>query len=234
MKTRIGTLTVLVIALACAPALAAPTKVHVRVEGATHTIFEGVVTTDGHQVTGGGSTSHPCDGTNGGANKTPGPTPTSALDDAAKAGGFDWAGSWSDSFQDFLVNRIATDTPTGNDYWSVAVQGKQLQVGGCQAEVTAGQEVLWAFVTPANGKHFLGLRGPHRVRAGKPFLVKAIDEQDGSPIAGARVAGHVTNSRGIAFLRFRHPGTKHLKARRSDSVRSNELDVKVLRRHRHR
>ena len=76
MKTRIGTLAVLTAVLACAPAYAAPVKVKLRVEGATKTIFEGRVTTDAHPVTGDESGPHKCDGTNGGANATPGPTAT--------------------------------------------------------------------------------------------------------------------------------------------------------------
>ena len=83
MNTRTGAGTVLALALACgtaataAPAIAAPTKVSVRIEGKTKTIFEGAVTTDVHEVDAGdGSGAHKCDGTNGGASPTAGPTAT--------------------------------------------------------------------------------------------------------------------------------------------------------------
>ena len=52
----------LVALLACATARAAPVTVNLRVEGATSTIFEGPVTTDG-KVINKGDGPHPCDGT---------------------------------------------------------------------------------------------------------------------------------------------------------------------------
>ena len=230
MKTRIGTIAVLTGALALVPAgaQAAPTKVKVRVEGATKTIFEGAVTTDVHQVDGNdGSGAHTCDGTNGGASNVPGPTATGALDDAAKLGSFSWTGSFDPSFSDFVVSKIGPDSATSSQFWGVAVQGQQLQVGGCQFKVSPGEEVLWAF-DMFSKKHILEASGPRRIRAGKAFKVKVIDGQDGKPVAGARVGGKKTNAKGVVKLRYRHIGTKRLKARKADSVRSNQLRVKVL------
>src|SRR3954463_9732234 len=107
MKTRIGTLVVLVMALACAPAWAAPVTVNLRVEGAKTTIFEGKVKTDGHQIEQDKNGPQACDGTNGGATPAAGPTITSALDDAVA-----WDGSWTASLSDFLVSRIGPDKAT--------------------------------------------------------------------------------------------------------------------------
>src|SRR3954452_8449986 len=227
MKTRIGTLAVLAAVLACAPAFAAPTKVNVRVEGAKKTIFEGAVTTDAHPVTGDNTGPHKCDGTNGGANPTPGPTVTGALDNASTKAGFSWDGSFDPSFEDFLVSRIGPDTQTSSKFWGNAVNGQPLQVGGCQFQVKRGQEVLWAY-DMFGKKHILLLRGFRKVRAGKRYAVKVKDGQNGKPVAGAKVGGKTTNKKGIARLRFKKPGVKRLKARRSDSVRSNQLRVKVL------
>jgi hypothetical protein len=228
MKTRIGTLAVLTVALAfAAPASAAPTKVKVRIEGATKTIFEGAVTTDAHPVTGDASGPHKCDGTNGGAHATPAPTATGALDDASKLANFSWSGSFDNSFEDFIVNKVANDAATSSQFWGVAVQWKPLQVGGCQFQVSSGEEVLWAYDL-FDKKFVLKLTGPRRVRAGKPFAVKVIDGQSGNPVASTRVGGKTTNTQGIAILKYRTIGTKRLKARRSDSVRSNQLNVKVL------
>src|SRR3954452_22881153 len=135
MKTRIGTLAVLAAVLACAPAFAAPTKVNVRVEGAKKTIFEGAVTTDAHPVTGDNTGPHKCDGTNGGAHPTPGPTVTGALDTASRKAGFSWAGSFDPSFEDFLVSRIGPDAKRSSSCWCNAERGEPLQVGGCQFQV---------------------------------------------------------------------------------------------------
>src|SRR5712672_261710 len=149
MKSRVGTLAVLVtaiaLALAAGAAQAAPVQVNVRIEGNTKTIFEGPVSTTAHPVTGDSTGPHTCDGTNGGAHPTAGPTATGALDDAAKLAGFTWAGSFDNSFQDFIVNRVGSDSANSSQFWGYAVNGQQPQVGGCQFLVSAGQEVLWAF-----------------------------------------------------------------------------------------
>jgi hypothetical protein len=229
MKTRIWTLAVLTAALAVAPAAqAAPTKVKVRVEGATKTIFEGTVTTDVHQLDGGdGSGAHACDGTNGGASTTPGPTATGALDDAATLGNFAWTGKFDNSFSDFIVNKVGPDAATSTKFWGVAVDGKSLEVGGCQFKVAAGQEVLWAYDLFSQ-KNILLLSGPSKARAKKAFKVRVVNGADGKPVAGATVGGKKTNASGIAKLRYRTIGTKRLKARQPGSLRSNQLRVKVL------
>ena len=82
-------------AVAAPPAVATPASVTLRVEGATSTIYEDQITTDGHDVTTATGGTHPCDGTNANANPTPGPTATAALDDAARIGGFTWDGRLS-------------------------------------------------------------------------------------------------------------------------------------------
>jgi hypothetical protein len=228
MKTRIGTLAVLTAALAFAPAAyAAPTKVKVRVEGATKTLFEGAVTTDAHPVDGGdGSGPHTCDGTNGGASTTPGPTATGALDDAAKLGSLTWSGSFDPSFSDFAVSKIGPDAQTSTQFWGVAVQWKSLQVGGCQFKVSPGEEVLWAYDL-FNKKHILRLTGPRRVHHGKRFTVKVVDGQTSKPLAHAKVGGKKTNKHGVVRLRAGHRGTIRLKAAAPKSVRSNQIAVKV-------
>jgi hypothetical protein len=230
MNTRNGTLAVLA-ALACAApasAGAAPTKLTVRVEGKAKTLVERTITTDIHPVDGGdGSGPHKCDGTNGGAGTVPGPTATSALDDAVALEGRTWGGSFSPDFDDFIVNRIGPRASTSSQFWGVAVQGKSLEVGGCQKVVTAGQEVLWAF--DSFGKKLLRASGARRVRAGKVLSVKVVDtEKNRAPVAGARIGGKKTNAKGIAKLRFRSPGTRHLKATAPKSIRSNLLTVRVL------
>jgi hypothetical protein len=227
MKTRIGTLAVLTTALACAPAQAATTTVTVRVEGATKTIFEGKVGTSVHEVTGDSTGPHKCDGTNGGAHPTPAPTATGAFDDASKKAGFDWSGSFSDSFEDFQVNTIGPDTATSSKFWGYFVNGKSPEVGGCGYQVAKGDEVLWAY-DAFNAKHILRLDGPSTTRVGKAVNVKVTDGKDGSRVEGVSVGGKKTNSKGIAKLRFKHRGTQRLKASRKDSIRSNQLRIKVL------
>ena len=232
MITRNGALTALAAAAACAAlapavATAAPTKVKVRVEGKAKTILERTVTTDVHAVDGGdGSGSHKCDGTNGGAGAVAGPTATSAMDTAIHAIGRTWAGEYSSSFDDFIVNRIGPLSSSSTQFWGVAVQGKSLEVGGCQKVVTAGQEVLWAY--DSFGKKLLHASAAKSVRVGKALSVKVVDTDKGdAPVKGATIRGAKTNAKGIAKLRFKHAGTRRFKARAPKAIRSNQITVKV-------
>jgi hypothetical protein len=230
MNTRNGALAVLAITLGCAsPAAAgapAPTTIDVRVEGKSKTIFEGPVTPATQTVDGNDGTGpHKCDGTNGAANPTAGPTPTGVMDTAIRGAGRSWQGDFSASFDDFLVNRIGPDSSTSSAFWGVAVNGKSLEVGGCQAIVQPGQEVLWAF--DSFGKKLLHASGPKQVKAGKIASIKVIDTEKGTNVAGAKIGGATTNANGVAKLRFRHRGTRRLKATAPKSIRSNALVLKV-------
>jgi hypothetical protein len=69
-----------------------PTLVNLRIEGANHTIYEAPILTSGHNVTTPSGGTHECDGLNGGANPTPGPTCTSALSSAAELANFTFDG----------------------------------------------------------------------------------------------------------------------------------------------
>jgi hypothetical protein len=227
MKTRIGALTALVAALACGTAAAAPLTVNVRVEGAHKTIFDGNVKTSPHAISKDSTGSHPCDGTNNGANSKPGPTVHSALDDASKAGHFTWAATWSTSFNDFFVTRIGPDTGTGSSFWAEAVNFKDTSVGGCQQELKPGDHVLFYFVASGTSKFTLELKGPHSAHAGRAFKVHVIDGKTGKAVKGAKVDGHRTNAHGVASLRFRRAGTERLRATLPGSVRSNVLVVRV-------
>ncbi len=203
-------------------ALAAPVNVNVRVEGATQTLFEAPVTTDGHVVEPASGGEHPCDGTNGGANPSAGPTPTAALDDGAKLGNFTWAGTWFDGFGDYSVDRVASEPATDTQFWGVFVDGIQPSVGGCQSLLKSGQEVLWAFDAFSKARA-LRLGGPSAATVGQPVTVKVTDTADGKPLADADVNGAKTGADGMASLSFSQTGIYRLKAERADAVRSSAL-----------
>jgi hypothetical protein len=222
MKSRLWALGVLTAALvAAAPAAAAPTTVNLRVEGATGTIWDGPVTTDGHAIEQDKAGPQPCDGTNNGAHPTPGPTVTSTLDDAVA-----WDGIWSNSLKDFEITRIGPDANTSTKFWGLALDFQQLQVGGCQQQVKAGDQVLIAYDLFSK-KHLLKLTGPSHATSGQKFKVKVVDGQNGQPVAGAKVGVEKTNAKGIATTSFKGAGRAVLKATKADSVRSNALIVKV-------
>ena len=217
MIRRTLALTGLIAVAGCANALAAPVTVDLRVEGATETLFEGPVTTDGHQIDG-----HPCDGTNGNANPAPGPTMTSALDDSTA----DWAGTWFDGFQDFGIDRIGPDSNdfANNRYWGYALNFAAVNVGGCQQQVAAGDDVIFGYDFFSKA-HLLKLTGPVRAATGEPVWVTVTDGQGGTPLEGATVGGRTTGADGSTSLSYATPGLYPLKAERPDSLRSNAHTV---------
>ncbi len=214
--------------VAASVAAATPVPIKLRIEGATRTIFEGTIRTEGHEVTTPSGGTHECDGTDGGANPTPGPTPTAALDSAAAKDGFTWDGTWYAAFGDYGIERIAESAQTSTEYWGVLIDYHFTELGGCQQEVKPGEEVLWAF-NAFEAAHFLKLKkGKHG-----SDTVRVTDGATGEPIEGAIVGpvnngpGVTTNAQGEATLTFTTPGDHRVKAERSDSIRSNSILIKT-------
>src|SRR5439155_15565406 len=85
---------------------------------------------------------HPCDGTNAGAHPSPGPTVTATLADAGVPGG--WHGTWNSGFSDFLIDAVAGENGSATSYWGTVRNFKPTDLGGCQEQVSAGDEVLFA------------------------------------------------------------------------------------------
>ena len=225
-----------VLLLVCGTAWAAPTTVNLRVEGATSTIFEGPVTTDGKTIVKDGNTIA-CDGTTNPGNPGPGPTVLSALDDAPIPGG------WDGKFGGEFVSRIGSEPGTDTQSWGIVLNHRPLAVSGCQQQVTTGDEVLFAFdyfmpVTFAE-RPTLQLSGPAKATTGQPMTVGVQEfelvyapfpeprEFRQGPAAGAVVEGTATGPDGTTTVTFGSPGLKRLKAERFGSVRSNGLLVCV-------
>ncbi len=218
-------LTVLALSLfAASVASATPEPIELRIEGATRTIFEGTLKTEGHMVTTQSGGTHKCDGTNDGVNPTPGPTPTAALDTAAAKYGFTWNGTWFESFEDYGVSRIAETEQTSSEFWGVLINYQFTELGGCQQIVHPHEEVLWAF-NAFEAAHFLKLKKGKR----GSNTVRVTDGMSGEPIEGATVgpinngAGATTNAQGEATVTFSTPGKHRVKAERSGSIRSNAV-----------
>ena len=211
--------------LAAAPAASAlPVTVNLRVEGPTKTVFDGPVTTDGHNVTTQAGGTHPCDGTNGGAEPQPGPTATAALDDAARLGGFTLDGPYGNfGIDDFFLERVADEQIDPNtQYWSLWINHGFSDKGGCQKRVLAGQDVLWAGI-PFSVSVPLKLAGPNSAVTGEPVSVLVTDGSTGSPQSGATVGGTTTGADGRATLSFPDEGIYRLKAEKPDTIRSNTI-----------
>ncbi len=219
--------------LACAIALAlilpaavsaAPTAVDVRIEGKSSTIFFGPVTTDGKTVTTAAGGTNPCDGSTASPPVGPGPTPNSALDDAAAKGGFTWDGPWFGT--DFFASRIAGESESPTEFWGVYVNGAMLDVGGCQHILEAGDEVLWAY-DAFSKTGALRLTAPSATQVDTPFTVRATTVAGDAPVVGASVGSATTGADGMASLSFSEPGVYVLRADKPDLVRSREARVCV-------
>ncbi len=214
------------IALAApAVATAAPTAVNVRIEGRTQTLFDGPVTTDGKVLTTASGGTHKCDGTNNGANPTPGGTPTTALNDATVQGGLTWDADYFDSLKDYFVTRVGPDPQTSSENWFVYVNDSQLETGGCQRLVRAGDNVLWVF-DAFNKDGLLRASGPESATTDQPFQVRATDT-NGTPQQGATIGSATTDGGGLATLRYSTPGIYRLKAEKPRYVRSRAITVCV-------
>jgi hypothetical protein len=215
-------------ALSATPAaLAAPASVNLRVEGRSSTIFEGAVTTDGHDVnTQTTPTPHKCDGTNGPSPEPQaGPTALGALDDAARLGAFTWDGEFFPSFDDYLVSRVAGDTASGGEFWGLYKNLSSTSEGGCQTRVRDGDEVLWAL--SATHDRALKLTGPADADTGQPVSMRVTDGGTGAPQPGATVNGVPTGPDGRATLAFQTTGIYRLKAEKPGSIRSKAIALCV-------
>jgi len=203
------------------------TVVGLRIEGRTHTIFEGLVITNGHNVTTASGGTHHCDGTNNNANPGPGPTGTSALDDAARAHGFTWDGTFFTDFDDYFITSIGGDAQTDTEFWGILLDFRLTPVGGCQQRVKFQDNLLWAF-DAFNKAHFLKLEGPHTAHRNQPVTLTVTDGATGGPIAGAAVRGQTSDADGRVSVTFGDVGVEGVKAEKSDSLRSNKLEIVVL------
>jgi hypothetical protein len=169
---------------------ATPITVNVRVEGATETLFEGPVSVIPHGVKAASDTiQRSCNGINSldPWNTTPEPTPTSSAVDAMSLIGETFDGQWYPGFNDYFIKRFGPDAEKGGKSWGIVVNNVFTNVGGCQYQLDAGDEVLMAFnafefrpilaLFPAG---YSGGSGPPTATAtlGQPFEVEVDSYED--------------------------------------------------------
>jgi Domain of unknown function (DUF4430) len=196
MRTPITTLAVaLLIAVTTAGvAWASPTDVNVRIEGRSETLFEGPILTEGHDVRAASDTEErSCDGidVDDPENITPGPTPTAASADAMSLIGETFDGQWYNGYEDYFITRWGPDEQdeATAEYWGILVNNVFTNVGGCQYELRAGDEVLWVYngfgnrallaLLAVNDHYSSGTRPLTAIaELGKPFEVEVLDYAD--------------------------------------------------------
>lgn len=222
-------------------------KVNLRIEANTSTLYEGPITSGPRNITGfdgTGPVTYICDGAGAKPNPPPpGNTPTDALDAAAKIRGFTYDASFDGEFNDFDFTRIATSSRytdnTSFHYWGslvnyqVSIFGEGLTISGCNQEVNAGDEVLWAFISEldtenSNSVLFLKLTPTAvTVKKGKGTTVTVTDGRSGVAVQNASVAGVETDANGKATLYFFQTGFYQHKAHKTGEVRSNVMNITV-------
>ena len=175
-----------------------------------------------------------CDGTNNGANPSPGNTPTTSLDTASKIKGFPFDGTYSTTFDDYFITSIGPDTQTSTEFWGLLVNFQFTPVGGCQFLTKTNDKILWAF-DAFNKNYFLKLDGKLLAKKGSPFTLKVTDGTTGVPLQNAVVktangggASATTDANGNAQFTLNKIGIYVFKAERSDSIRSNAVIVTVV------
>jgi len=128
--------------ITCANTAATPaaTNARFRIEGSDSegTLFEGCIASGPRDVTTPSGGTHKCDGTNDGANPSPGATLTAQVDEVARQSGFDYDGSYSTAFQDFFITRIGQSAQRCHKYWGVLLNEQFIPTGGCQSQFRNG------------------------------------------------------------------------------------------------
>jgi hypothetical protein len=249
-RTGIATLAVtsLVAVLTASWAQAAPRLVNVRIEGKSETLFEGPIWTEGHYVQASSdSEARPCDGINplDPQNKTPGPTPTAASVDAMSLIGETFDGQWYPGYHDYFITRWGPDHEEEGMSWGILVNNVFTNVGGCQYELSTGDETLWAY-NAFGHRPFLALfpagatSGTRPLTAtaelNKPFEVEVLDYSDDTedvppdhperagtaPFEGADVSPVLTSANGFERVETESPATVITNARGKASTTFTE------------
>jgi hypothetical protein len=212
--------------LPAAAAVAAPSNVTLRVEGADRTLVpRTALKTDARVVNKDGVAGHDCTG-------------TSAAGALEIGTGGDWGGTWFSGLQ-YSVERIRGETHNFNPtFYELRINNRTQQVGICGAELQEGDDVL-LFVSQCDGfgppPDFaclnpvlpLGLSAPSTVAPGAPFNVSVVEYAgDGSPapVAGATIDGGdgpvTTNAAGVAVVTAASAGPRSLVASKPGRARS--------------
>jgi hypothetical protein len=195
-----------------------PATVTVRVEGLTETkLLPTSVTTTTTPVSKDGNSADSCPG-------------TSALGALQVATGGNWSGPWEAKENQYAIYAIEGEThefaasSNANYYWSFWLDNKEATVGACDAELQAGDQVLffpacYGAACPTLEPTPLAIYMPATANVGEQVDV-TVDQYNSkgepTPAVGANVGGGgtsaVTDSQGHATLKFGGDGTYTLRA----------------------
>ncbi len=231
-RISLGHRTLLALCAACLALLAfasttlAAGSVTVRVEGLTETkLLPTQVTLTGTPVVKDGNVEHACGGNTG----------VGALQLATDG---NWTGPWNSGFKQYEIysiegeNHVFEKGASANYFWSFWLNDKEAEVGACEAEVKAGDHVLFfpsCFGTacPQPIPTPLEVEAASSANVGEPtpVTVKRFSSSGvASEVAGAAAvgggAGATTDSHGQAILTFLHAGEITVRATAPEAIRA--------------
>ena len=218
-----GALVIAVLGPSTAAVAAGGNGVSVRIEGKTKTLLAPTtITTHFGSITKGGAPAGAC----------PATSAAGALDVSTK---HRWSGSFSTSFNDYLIKTILGDTETTKlFYWGIWVNDRYATTGACEIKLHPGDRLLFAVDSVAHHEHPIEFVAPSGQHVGRSFAVKVVSFSDAgkrTPLAGVHVTGPgvhaVTNGAGKAQISAAHAGALELKATRSGYIRAAPLRVHV-------
>lgn len=211
------------LSLAAPAALATP--VTVRIEGAGETLLPATaVETSEAPVVADGNPAHACAG-------------GSALGALRSATHGSWSGVWNSGFGQYEILGIDGEAhlfesgAPANFYWSLWLNGRESELGACEAMMHAGDEVLFfpacygqaCAVSPTP----LVIAAPASAAVGEPVRVtvsRLSATGTPAPLAGATVTGAAapatTDAEGNAIVTFSATGALTLRASAPQSVRA--------------
>jgi hypothetical protein len=221
-----GAACLLILAFASTAFSTEPAQVTVRVEGLTETkLLPTQVTLSGAPVVKDGNAEHACPG-------------SSALAALEIATGGNWSGPWNSKFKQYELFTIEGEThlfepeASANYFWSFWLNEKESEIGACEAQVNAGDRVL--FVVGCFGKACpepaptpLGIEATSSANVGESVRVTVkrfsstgvATEVPGATITGAS-APATTDASGHATVAFTQPGTAILRVSAPASIRT--------------
>ncbi len=140
-----------------------------------------------------------------------------------------WKGKWYSSYNEYFINQIMREKPTGTDYWTLFVNNKTSSVGACDVKLRRGQTLLFAVT---NGGEFpSGLSAPRTVGKDQRFSVKVKGYSSAgksAPLAGVTVTGNgigsaKTNHNGVATMTATHSGVLILRTAPGGYIRTEAV-----------
>lgn len=209
--------------IACsAVALAAGTKVNVRIEGLKKTLLAATpVHTHGGWIHKQGAPAKSCRATSA----------AGALDVATD---HNWGAHYDKQFKQLEIISILGETHkfSSLDFWEVFVNNRPASVGACEQQLRRGQHLLFAAVPDSRIEYPIGIRAPRHATVNKRFDVHIVyfnAKGIAKPLNHARVTVHGksvrTKANGIVGIKWGSAGRITISASRRGYIRAAPASV---------